>query len=488
MSNETQSCTVKFASGQNIPLELHKVRVVQKLFLHPIERRLKAMRDAGFNTFQLSTTDVFLDMLTDSGTNAMSDNQISAMLRADDAYAGSQSFARMHAAVKEVFGTEYVLPVHQGRAAENIISQAFIKKGDVIPMNYHFTTTKAHMEINGGRLFEIYTDEALKIKSDCPFKGNIDTNKLRALIKEYSPARIPFIRLEASTNLIGGQPFSIENMREVRRIADEHGIMVVLDASLIGENAYFVKQREAEFKSTSIKDILLVMCGLADLIYFSSRKVSSTRGGAICTNRKDLYLKVRDLVVLFEGFVTYGGMSVREIEALAVGMYETTDETVISQSPAFIAHLATKLDQRGIPVILPPGALGCHIDCMGFLPHVPQAQYPAGALAAALFIVSGARGMERGTISSVRDDKGNDVLADVELLRLAFPRRVFTLSQTEYVLDRVTWLHQNRNLVGGLKFVDEPAVLRFFMGRLDAVSDWPEKLMAKFRADFGDSL
>ena len=212
MSNETQSCTVKFASGQNIPLELHKVRVVQKLFLHPIERRLKAMRDAGFNTFQLSTTDVFLDMLTDSGTNAMSDNQISAMLRADDAYAGSQSFARMHAAVKEVFGTEYVLPVHQGRAAENIISQAFIKKGDVIPMNYHFTTTKAHMEINGGRLFEIYTDEALKIKSDCPFKGNIDTNKLRALIKEYSPARIPFIRLEASTNLIGGQPFSIENM------------------------------------------------------------------------------------------------------------------------------------------------------------------------------------------------------------------------------------------------------------------------------------
>jgi len=337
-------------------------------------------------------------------------------------------------------------------------------------------------------LFEIYTDEALKIKSDCPFKGNIDTNKLRALIKEYSPARIPFIRLEASTNLIGGQPFSIENMREVRRIADEHGIMVVLDASLIGENAYFVKQREAEFKNTSIKDILLVMCGLSDLIYFSSRKVSSTRGGAICTNRKDLYLKVRDLVVLFEGFVTYGGMSVREIEALAVGMYETTDETVISQSPSFIAHLATKLDQRGIPVILPPGALGCHIDCMGFLPHVPQAQYPAGALAAALFIVSGVRGMERGTISSVRDDKGNDVLADVELLRLAFPRRVFTLSQTEYVLDRVTWLHQNRSLVGGLKFVDEPAVLRFFMGRLDAVSDWPEKLMAKFRADFGDSL
>jgi tryptophanase len=488
MSNETRSNTVRFASGENIPLELHKVRVVQKLFLHPVEHRLKAMRAAGFNTFQLSTSDVFLDMLTDSGTNAMSDNQISAMLRADDAYAGSQSFARMQAAVEETLGTEYVLPVHQGRAAENIISRAFIKQGDAIPMNYHFTTTKAHMELNGGKLFEIYTDEALKIRSECPFKGNLDIEKLQALIKRYTPAHIPFIRLEASTNLIGGQPFSIDNMRQVRRIADEHGIMIVLDASLIGENAYFVKQREKEFMNTSIKDILRTMCGLADLVYFSSRKVSSTRGGAICTNRKDLYLKVRDLVVLFEGFVTYGGMSVREIEALAVGMQETTDETVISQSPSFIAYLANKLDQRGIPVILPPGALGCHIDCMGFLPHVPQSQYPAGAMAAALFIASGARGMERGTISSVRDDQGNDVLSDMELLRLAFPRRVFTLSQTEYVLDRITWLHQNRDLVGGLRFVDEPSVLRFFMGRLEAVSDWPEKLVAKFRADFGDSL
>jgi tryptophanase len=294
--------------------------------------------------------------------------------------------------------------------------------------------------------------------------------------------------MEASTNLIGGQPFSIANMREVRRIADEHGIMVVLDASLIGENAYFVKQREPEFRNTSIRDILLTMCGLADLIYFSSRKVSSTRGGGICTNRKDLFLKMRDLVVLYEGFVTYGGMSVREIEAMAVGLQETTDETVISQSPSFIAYLVGELDKRGIPVITPPGALGCHLDAMGFLPHVPQSQYPAGALAAALYIVSGCRGMERGTISSVRDDKGNDVLADVELLRLAFPRRVFTLSQTQYVLDRLTWLHKNRDLVGGLRFVEEPALLRFFMGRLEAVGDWPEKLVAKFRADFGESL
>jgi tryptophanase len=378
--------------------------------------------------------------------------------------------------------------VHQGRAAENIVSQVFIKKGDVIPMNYHFTTTKEHMEINGGEVLEIYTDEALKIKSDHPFKGNIDIDKLNTVIKKYGREHVAFVRMEASTNLIGGQPFSIANMREVKKIADEHGIMFVLDASLIGENAYFIKEREEEFKNTSIKDILQLMCSFADIVYFSSRKVSSTRGGGICTNSEDLFLKMRDLVPLYEGFLTYGGMSVREIEAMAVGIMETTDETIISQSPSFINYAVTELDKAGIPVVTPPGALGCHIDSMNFLSHVPQQEYPAGALASALFIISGIRGMERGTISSVRDDEGNDILADMELLRLAFPRRVFTLSQTMFLIDRVKWLYDNKHLVGGLKFVEEPPVLRFFMGRLAPVSDWPQKLAAKFKEDFGDSL
>lgn len=485
---QTNQTTVKFFSGAQIPIELHKVRVVQKLFLKPIEERLLAIENGGYNTFQLSTKDVFLDMLTDSGTNAMSDNQVSSMLQADDAYAGSQSFYRMEEALREVFGKHYLLPAHQGRAAENIVSQAFIKNGDVIPMNYHFTTTKAHMELNGGTIFEIFTEEALKIKSNYPFKGNIDTNKLNEIIAKYGKERIPFIRFEASTNLIGGQPFSIQNMRDVKKIADEHGIMIVLDASLIGENAYFIKKREEEFKNTPISEILKLMCGFADVVYFSSRKVSSTRGGGICTNNHDLYMKMRELVILYEGFLTYGGMSVREIEAMAVGLRETTDETVISQSPSFIEYAVNEMDKLGIPVITPAGALGAHIDCMGFLPHIPQEEYPAGALAAALFIISGIRGMERGTISSVRDANGNDVLSDMELLRLAFPRRVFTLSQTMYVIDRVNWLFHNRDLVGGLKFVEEPAVLRFFNGRLAPTSDWPQKLIAKFKADFGDSL
>ena len=486
--DNTQSVKVKFYSGEDLPLELHKVRIVQKLHLRPIDQRLKAMNEAGYNTFLLTTNDVYLDMLTDSGTNAMSDNQLASMLQADDAYAGSQSYTKMEKAIQEVFGKKYVLPVHQGRAAENIISQVFIKKGDVIPMNYHFTTTKAHMELNGGTIFEIYTDEALKIKSNVPFIGNIDINKLKGIIDKYGASKVPFIRLEASTNLIGGQPFSIQNMRDVRKVADQHGIMVVMDASLIGENAYFIKQREEEFMQKSIAEILLTMCDLVDVVYFSSRKVSSTRGGGICTNREDCYSKMRDLIPLYEGFLTYGGMSIREIEAMAVGLRETTDETVINQSPSFIAHLVGELEKLNIPVVTPAGALGCHLDAMGFLPHIPQKEYPAGALAAAFYIISGCRGMERGTISSVRDEHGDDVLADVELLRLAFPRRVFTLSQTRYALDRLHWLFENRNLVGGLKFIEEPAVLRFFNGRLAPTSNWPEKLVAKFKQDFGDSL
>lgn len=483
-----QSNAIKFYSGEQIPVEQHKVRIVQKLFLRPIEERKAAIEGAGFNTFLLNTKDVFLDMLTDSGTNAMSDNQVSSMLQADDAYAGSQSFYRMEEAAREVFGKHYVLPVHQGRAAENIVSQAFIKQGEVIPMNYHFTTTKEHMELNGGKVLEIYADDGLDIKSSKQFKGNIDIDKLNAVFDKYGKEKVAFVRMEASTNLIGGQPFSMQNMRDVRAVCDKHDTMMVLDASLIGENAYFIKQREEEFKNAEIKDILLEMCGYADLVYFSSRKVSSTRGGGILTDKKEYYLKMRDLLVLYEGFLTYGGMSVREIEAMAVGLRETCDDTVISQSPSFIKYAVDNLDAAGVPVITPAGALGCHIDAMGFLSHVPQEQYPAGALASALYLVSGIRGMERGTISSVRDENGKDVLADVELLRLAFPRRVFTLSQTMYVVDRVKWLFDNRELVGGLQWVEEPPLLRFFMGRLEPIGDWTEKLMAKFRADFGDSL
>jgi tyrosine phenol-lyase len=488
MENNQKKGTVKFFNGKQIPLEMHKVRIVQSLNLVPVERRADAISEAGYNTFLLGTKDIFLDMLTDSGTNAMSDQQLSKMFVADDAYAGSQSFVRFQKSVSDVFGKDLILPVHQGRAAENIISQIFVKPGSVIPMNYHFTTTLAHIQLNGGKVVELYTPEAMKIKSDHPFKGNIDVARLEELIIKAGPENIPFIRMEASTNLIGGQPFSMQNLKDVRRIADKYKIIIVLDASLIGENAYFIRKREAEYTDKSIGSILIEMCGLSDIVYFSGRKVSSSRGGAICTNSKDLFNKMKDLVPLYEGFLTYGGISIREIEAMTVGLYETLDEDVVGQSPQFIKYAAEELDKLGIPVILPGGALGCHIDAMQFVSHIPQSQYMAGALAAAFYIISGIRGMERGTISSIRDENGNDILADLELLRLAFPRRVFTLSQTEYIIDRLNWLYQNRELVGGLKFVEEPPVLRFFTGRLAPVDNWPEKLVAKFKSDFGDSL
>jgi len=483
-----KSSTVKFFGGQDIPLEMHKVRVVQKLNLLPIEDRKKAIEEAGFNTFLLQNKDVFLDMLTDSGTNAMSDNQVAAMMVADDSYAGSLSYSKLEKAINDVFNQKYFLPVHQGRAAEHIIAQAFIPKGKIVATNYHFTTTKAHIELVGGKVIEVYTDEALSINSDNPFKGNIDTDKLETLIKKNGAENIAFIRFEAGTNLIGGQPFSMQNMKDVWKISRNHGIMVLMDTSLINENLYFIKIREKGYENKTIKEILHEMMSYTDFSYFSGRKVSCARGGGICTNRIDIYMQMRDMVPLFEGFLTYGGMSVREIEAMAVGLYETLDLDVISQAPKFIKYAVNSFVERGIPVVTPAGGLGCHLDAGGFIPHVPQSEYPAGALAAALYIISGIRGMERGSISSDRDENGNDIPADVELLRLALPRRVFTLSQVKYMEDRVNWLYENRNLIGGLEWVEEPPVLRFFVGKLKAKTNWPDKLVEKFRKDFGDSL
>ncbi len=479
---------IKFYKMGEMPLEQHKVRVVQKLHLVPIAERLNAIEEAGFNTFKLTTRHVFLDMLTDSGTNAMSDQQVAAMFQADDAYAGSESFARLHQAVEDVLGKKYFLPAHQGRAAENIICKAFVKKGSIIPTNYHFTTTLAHILDNGGKVEELLCEGALDIKSDNPFKGNMDVEKLEACIQKHGAENIPFVRMEASTNLIGGQPFSISNLMDVRHVCDKYNIMLVLDASLLGENAYLVKQREDHWHENTLGDILKMMTNLADLVYFSARKLSSSRGGGICTNQKSLYSRMEALIPLYEGFLTYGGISVREIEAMAVGLRETLDETMISQSPSFIKYMVETLDKAGIPVVTPPGVLGCHVDAGQICSHLSQSEYPAGAFAAALYLISGVRGMERGTLSSIRDENGVEVLADAELVRLAIPRRVFTLSQINYVIDRVMWLYDHREYIGGLKFVYEPPVLRFFMGGLEATSDWPERLMAKFRKDFGDSL
>ncbi len=477
-----------YKQEEQVPLEMHKVRVVQKLYLPTVEERVQKINEAGNNTFLLQNKDVYMDMLTDSGVNAMSDNQVAAMFQADDSYAGSETCNRLMRVMKEVFGTEFFLPAHQGRACENILAETFVKPGDVVPMNYHFTTTKAHITRKGGSVVEVLGKKGFEPQSDEPFKGNFDLELLENTIKEVGPEHVPFVRIEAGTNLIGGQPLSMENMLQVAAICKKYGVMSVLDASLLQDNLYFIKTREEACKDKSIKEILRTICDAMDLIYFSSRKLGFARGGAIVSNHENLIIKMKEYIPLYEGFLTYGGMEVRSMEAMAVGLLETLDEDIISQGPIFIEHLVKELHEYGIPMILPAGGLGAHINAMEFLKGMPQSQYPAGSLAVALYIAGGVRGMERGTLSEQRNPDGTEQFAEMELVRLACPRRVFTLSQIKYCADRVKWLYDNRHLIGGLKWVEEPNVLRFFFGRLVPIGDWQEKLAAKFREDFGDSL
>ena len=478
--------SIKFYNRKPVPVEMHRVKVVQKLTMLTAEERLEKMKDAGFNTFLLHNGDIFMDMLTDSGVNAMSDNMQAAMLRADDAYAGSETFYRMNDKLTEIFGMKYLLPAHQGRAAEHIIAQHFVKPGNCIIMNYHFTTSKAHVTRLGARVEELIKDEGLVVKSDLPFKGNIDLDKVRACIEREGADNIPYIRIEAGTNLIGGQPVSYENMKAVTDLAKEYGITTILDASLLQDNLYFIKVREESMKDKSIREITRMIADLYDVIYFSARKFGFGRGGGIMVRDEETFHAMEDYVTMFEGFLTYGGMSVKEMEALIVGFDETMDMDVISQGPQFIDHCVRELDAMGIPMVTPGGGLGAHIDARQVVSHIPAEQYPAGSLVAALYLAGGIRGMERGTLSEERNPDGSERIASVEMVRLAFPRRVFTLSQTEYVIDRVKWLYDHRHLIGGLRFVHEPKSLRFFTGRLEPVGDWPEKLVAAYKADFED--
>ena len=478
--------SIKLSTGEEIPIEMHKARMVQKIQLVPVDERLRAIEEAGYNTFLLRTKDIFLDMLTDSGVNAMSDNQFAGMMKTDDAYAGSMTFYEFAKAVEDVLGYKHVMNVHQGRAAEHLLAKVFAKPGGVIPTNYHFTTTKAHIELQGMQVLEIYYDGALKTESANPFKGNMDPQKLKNVIKKHGVGKIGFVRMEATTNLIGGQPFSMKNLKEIKQICTENGLLLVLDGSLISENAYFIRQREKGYESKTVAEIVKEMCSIADIYYMSGRKNTCVRGGCIATNNQKLFELIQPWLPVYEGFFTYGGMSMREIGAMSVGMREMVDPDVAGCSVEQIKYFVNKLVEAGIPVVTPPGGLACHLDAMRFLPSIPQSQYPAGALAAALYIASGIRSMERGTISMDRDKEGKEVFADIELTRIALPRRVYTVSHIEYAIDRIRWLYKHRDLVKGLRFVSEPPVLRFFLGKLKALDDWGLALKETVKKEIGN--
>lgn len=480
---------VKFYKSENqVPLEMHKVRMIQKLELLPVEERLKKIQAAGNNTFLLQNRDIYMDMLTDSGVNGMSDLQFAAMMRADDSYAGSETFNRVKAAVKEVFGTENVLPTHQGRACENILAEAYVKPSKVALMNFHFTTTKAHITRMGGSVEELVDKKGLLPQSNDPFKGDFNLQNLRTRIDEIGAENVAFVRVEAGTNLIGGQPVSLENMLAVTDICHDKGVKSVLDASLLQDNVYFMKTREARCKYMEPKAIYHLLADHFDIIYFSARKLGFAKGGIITSKDSKYTREMMEYIPLYEGFLTYGGIDVRTMEAMAQGLYESLDMEYINQGPEFINYLTKELDDYGVPVILPSGGLGCHLNAGAFVPDMPHDQYPAGAVAAALYIAGGIRGMERGTLSEQRNPDGTEPFAELELMRLGVPRRVYTLSQLKYVADRVKWLWDNRSLIGGLQWVEEPSVLRFFFGRLKEMDYWQERLAEKFRSDFGDSL
>mgnify|MGYP003291065707 CR=1 FL=1 len=479
---------IKFFKETNLPLEMHKVRIVQKLNLLPIEERLEKIQEAGNNTFLLRNKDVYLDMLTDSGTNAMSDRQLGAMMIADDSYAGSETFYRLEKAVQEFFGKKYFLPAHQGRACENILAKTLVKAGDVVPMNYHFTTTKTHINLCGGSVEEIFKCEATNLESVCPFKGDVDLEKLEKLINEVGSEHIPFVRIEMGTNLIGGQPVSLQNVKDTKAVCKKYNIPLMIDASLITDNLYFNKVREEQCQNMSVKEIARAISDEADIIYFSARKLGSAKGGGIVVDDKALFDKMKVLIPIYEGFLTYGGMSTREMEAVAIGLEEATDIDMISHGPEFIAELGRLLTEYNVPIVTPTGGLGIHLNAREFVGHIKEEEYQAAALCSAIYIVSGARGMERGTLSEEKNADGSEHIAACELVRLALPRRVFTLSQIRFIADRIAWLYENRHLIGGLRFTEEPSVMRFFIGRLEATSNWQEKLVQKFKEDFGDSL
>ncbi|MEO0070952.1 MAG: tryptophanase [candidate division WOR-3 bacterium] len=480
---------IKLPDGKEIPVEMHKTRVVQPISLVPASHRLTAIEEAGYNTFQLKNKDIFLDMLTDSGVNAMSQEQWAGWITTDDSYAGSMTFYKLQEAVEDVLGYKYLVPVHQGRAAEHLIAKLWCKPGGVVITNYHFTTTKAHIQVTGqSEILELFTDEALNTKSTHPFKGNLDLEKTRKAIEKYGKDKVGFVRMEATTNLLGGQPFSMENLRQVRQICNEFGLMLVLDGSLICENAYLIREREKGYQNKTVAEIVKEMCSIPDLFYMSGRKNTCIRGGFIATNNEKYVHELEPWVPFYEGFYTYGGMSMREIGAMAVGVREMVDPGVAGSAIEQIKYFVARLEETGIPVVTPAGGLACHVDAKRFVPHIPKEQYQAGALTAALYIASGVRSMERGTVSMERDKDGKEVYADLELTRIALPRRVYTISHIEYVVNRLKWLYEHRNLIGGLRFVSEPPVLRFFLGKLAPVGDWGKKLTEAFIKDFGPDM
>lgn len=448
--------------------EPYKMKMVELLKMTTPAQRKKAMREASYNTFLLRSEDVYIDLLTDSGTSAMSDRQWAGMMMGDEAYAGSRNFYHLEEVVKDVYGYKYLIPTHQGRGAENILSKILIKKGDIIPGNMYFTTTRLHQELAGGKFEDIIIDEAHDPENEFPFKGNMDLNKLEKLIKKYGAKKIPYVSMATSVNMAGGQPISMKNLKELRALTKKYGIRVIHDMTRVAENAYFIQQREKGFENTPIKEIVKEICSYTDGATMSAKKDALVNiGGFLAINDWDVFEEARNMVVVYEGLHTYGGLAGRDMEAMAIGIGESVSDDHIHARVGQVIYLGEKMMEYEIPIVKPIGGHGIFVDAKKFLPHIPQNQFPAQTLAAEVYLDSGVRTMERGVVSAGRKANGENYFPKLELVRFTIPRRVYTQAHMDVIAESTAKVYERRNKIKGMKMVYEPKYLRFFQARFE---------------------
>ena len=455
--------------GRRSWAEPWKIKMVEPIRLLDRAGRERAIAEAGYNTFLLRSEDVYIDLLTDSGTNAMSDRQWAGMMLGDEAYAGSRNFYHLEAAVQKFYGYKYLVPTHQGRGAEHLISKALIKPGDVIPGNMYFTTTRLHQELAGGTFVDVIIDEAHDPANLHPFKGNVDLGKLEDLIKRVGPEKIPYVSLAGTVNMAGGQPVSMANVKALRSLCDRYGVRIYLDATRLAENAWFIQQREEGYRDKPIAAIVKEFCSYTDGAWMSAKKDHLVNiGGWLAMNHEDLYETARNLVVIYEGLHTYGGMAGRDMEALAIGIEEALQDDYMSARIGQVHYLGELLSDWNIPIVKPVGGHAVFLDAKAIYAHIPQDRFPAQTLAAQLYLDSGIRSMERGVVSAGRDPvTGEHRYPKLELVRLTIPRRVYTQAHMDVVAEAVKAVYDEREKVRGLRMVYEPKYLRFFQARFE---------------------
>ncbi|MBI2284257.1 MAG: tyrosine phenol-lyase [Bacteroidetes bacterium] len=448
--------------------EPYKIKMVELLKMTTADQRKKAMKEAGYNTFLLRSEDVYIDLLTDSGTSAMSDRQWAGMMLGDEAYAGSSNFYHLEEVVRDVYGYKYLVPTHQGRGAENILSKILIKKGDIVPGNMYFTTTRLHQELAGGKFEDVIIDEAHDPENEFPFKGNIDLDKLKLLIKKHGAKKIPYVSMATSVNMAGGQPISMKNLKELRALTKKHGIKVIHDMTRVAENAYFIQQKEKGYADRSIKSIVKEICSYTDGATMSAKKDALVNiGGFLAVNDWDVFEEARNMVVVYEGLHTYGGLAGRDMEAMAIGIRESVSDEHIKARIGQVIYLGEKMIGYDVPIVKPIGGHGIFVDAKKFLPHIPQDHFPAQTLAAEMYLDSGVRTMERGVVSAGRKANGENYYPKLELVRFTIPRRVYTQAHMDVIAESAARVYERRNKIKGLKMIYEPKYLRFFQARFE---------------------